>query len=138
MALESELVHEMEPPIPFTCADGTGIEKGTHLILSDPMTVAKSGGDTDEIIGISAEEKVASDGKTRIGVYMRGIFRGFAGASGVTVGLAIISDNATGATDNELVVADINSEAIVGIALETAADTESFMFYLNPININLA
>ncbi len=137
MALETTLLYELEPAIPFTCADGTGIEKGALLILTDPMTVATTTGDTDEIIGIAAEEKIANDGRTKIAVYMRGIFRGFAGAAGVTAGLAIISDTGTGAP-NELVVADVNSEAIVGMALETATDTQSFTFYLNPINVNLA
>lgn len=136
MALEATLVHELEPPVPFTCANGTGIPKGSLLILTDPMTVAVTTGDTDEIIGIAAEEKVASDGRTKIGVYMRGIFDGFAGAAGVTAGLAIISDTATGAA-NELVVADINSEAVVGVALETATDTQSFRFLLQPVNFNL-
>ena len=80
---------------------------------------------------------IASDGKTSIGVYLRGVFKGFAGAAGVTAGLAIISDTATGAA-NELVVADVNSEAIVGMAYETATDTQSFKFLLNPFNVNLA
>jgi len=137
MALETTLLYELEPAVPFTCADGTGIEKGALLILTDPMTVATTTGDTDEIIGIAAEEKIASDGKTKIGVYLRGVFRGFAGAAGVTAGLALISDTGTGAA-NELVVADVNSEAIVGMALETATDTQSFKFLLNPINVNLA
>tara|TARA_Y100000310_G_scaffold280361_1_gene300040 strand:+ start:257 stop:670 length:414 start_codon:yes stop_codon:yes gene_type:complete len=137
MALETVLIHELELPVPFTCADGTGIEKGALLILTDPMTVATTTGDTDEIIGIASEEKIANDGRTKIGVYLRGIFKGFAGAAGTTAGLAIISDTATGAA-NELVIADVNSEAVVGIALETAADTESFMFLLQPVNFNLA
>ena len=137
MALEAVLLTELEPAVPFTCADGTGIEKGALLLLTDPMTVATTTGDTDEIIGIAAEEKIASDGKTTIGVYLRGIFKGFAGAAGTTAGLAIISDTATGAA-NELVVADVNSEAVVGIALETATDTQSFKFLLQPINVNLA
>lgn len=137
MALETTLLYELERPVPFTCADGTGIEKGALLILTDPMTVATTTGDTDEIIGIAAEEKIANDGKTKISVYLRGIFKGYAGAAGVTAGLGIISDTATGAA-NELVNADVNSEAIVGIALETATDTQSFKFYLNPINVNLA
>ncbi len=137
MALECVLVTELEPAVPFTCAEATGIEKGTLLLLTDPMTVAVTTGDTDEIIGIAAEEKVASDGRTKIGVYLRGVFKGFAGAAGTTAGLAIISDTATGAA-NELVVADVNSEAVVGMALETAADTESFMFLLQPHNNNLA
>lgn len=137
MALETTLVYELEPAVPFTCADGTGIEKGALLTLSDPMTVATTTGDTDAIIGIAASEKIASDGKTTIGVYLRGVFKGYAGAAGVTAGQAIISDTATGAA-NELVNADVNSEHIVGRALETAADTESFLFLLNPFGVNLA
>ena len=136
MALETTLVYELALPIPFTCANATGIEKGALLILTDPNTVATTTGDTDAIVGIAAEEKIASDGKTKIGVYQRGIFKGFAGAAGVTTGMAIISDTGTGAA-NELVVADVNSEHIVGRALETAADTESFLFELNPFAAQL-
>lgn len=137
MALEATLDTELEPPVMFTCADGTGIEEGALLVLSDPLTVATTTGDTDAIVGIAAEEKIANDGRTKIAVYMRGIFKGFAGAAGVTAGQAIISDTGTGAA-NELVNADINSEHIVGRALETAADTESFLFLLAPFSVNLA
>ena len=133
MALEAVLVHELEPPVPFTCADGTAIPKGSILELSDPMTVSITNGDTDPIIGIAAEEKIANDGKTTIAVYLRGVFKGYAGAAGVVVGEALITDTGTGAA-NELVVADNDSEQIVGRALETAADTESFMFLLDPFH----
>ena len=137
MALEATLHQELELPIPFTCADGAGIEKGSIMEISDPNTVAVTNGDNDKIIGIAAEEKINGDGKTKLGVYIRGIFRGYAGAAGVTVGRAIISDTATGAA-NELVVADANSEGIIGTALETATDGQTFLFLLNPINPVLA
>ena len=137
MALETVLMVELELPVAFTCADGTGIEKGALLTLSDPATVATTTGDTDAIIGIAAEEKIASDGNTTISVYMRGIFKGFAGSAGTTAGVALISDTATGAA-NELVKADVDSEHIVGRALETATDTQSFLFLLEPFNVNLA
>lgn len=137
MALETVLVFETSKPIPFTCANGTGIEKGAVLVLTDPMTVATTGTDSEAIAGIAAEEKIASDGKVKIGVYMGGIFKGFAGAAGVTAGMGIITDASTGAA-NELVDADVNSEHIVGMALETATDTESFLFQLNPIGLQLA
>ncbi|NHZ84436.1 MAG: DUF2190 family protein [Planctomycetia bacterium] len=137
MALECSLITELELPVAFTCADATAIEKGAILEISDPMTVTTTNGDSDKIIGIAAEEKIASDGKVKIGVYLRGIFKGFAGAGGVTVGRAIRTDTATGEA-NELVVAAANEEGIVGTALETATDTESFKFLLNPINPVLA
>lgn len=137
MALETTLMHELEPPIPFTCADSVAITKGALLILSDPNTVATTTGDNDEIIGVAAADKIANDGNVTIPVYMRAVLRGFAGAAGVTVGRALISDTATGAA-NELVVADANSESVVGIALETATDTQSFKFLLSPVNMVLA
>lgn len=137
MALETTLLFELEPAIPFTCADGVGIEKGALLILTDPMTVATATGDNDEIIGIAAAEKIASDGNTKIPVYIRGIFKGYAGAAGVTVGLSIISDVGTGAP-NEMVVSDAGSESIIGMALETATDEESFTFLLQPMHVNIA
>jgi len=137
MALECSLHTELELPVPFTVADGAGIEKGSVMEISDPNTVAVTNGDDDKIIGIAAEEKIASDGKTKLGVYMRGIFRGYAGAAGVTVGGGLISDTATGAA-NELVIADANSEGIIGTALETATDGQTFLFLLNPINPRLA
>ena len=137
MALEATLLYELEPAVPFTCADGVAIPKGSIMEISDPSTVTITNGDTDPIIGVAAEEKIADDGKTTIGVYMRGIFKAFAGAAGVTAGGALITDTATGAA-NELVVADVNSENLVGIALETATDTQSFKFLLQPVVANLA
>lgn len=137
MADECVLMVETELPVSVTCADGTGIAKGALLMLSDPMTVATTTGDTDIIFGVAAEEKVASDGNTSISVYRRGIFRGVAGAAGCSVGHALISDTGTG-TANELVSADVNSENIVGRALETATDRQTFIFELNPFTVNLA
>jgi len=137
MALETTLIHELEPAVPMTVADGTGIEKGAVLILTDPNTAATTTGDNDACAGIAKTEKIANDGKVKLAVYKRGIFKGFAGAAGVTAGLGIITDTATGAA-NELVDADVNSENIVGRALETATDTQSFLFELNPISFNLA
>lgn len=137
MALEATLVQETGLPILMTCADGTAIPKGSILKLTDPNTAVIADGDTDIVAGIAAAEKVASDGVTTIAVYREGIFRGFAGAAGVTVGAGIITDVGTGAA-NELVNADVNSENLVGVSLETATDTQSFLFELKPMGLNLA
>ena len=137
MALETVLVVETALPINFTCADGTGIEKGSVCKMTDNMTAVLSDGDTDIVAGITQNEKIASDGTTSVAIYREGVFRGYAGAAGVTVGSAIITDSATGAA-NELVDADVNSENIVGIALETATDGNTFLFELKPMAVNLA
>ena len=137
MALETTIIHETEIAVPMTVADGVGIEKGAILKLADPNTASLTDGDTDICAGIAKKEKIASNGKTKLSVYKRGIFKGFAGLAGVTAGAAIITDSATGAA-NELVDADVNSENIVGRALETATDGQSFLFELNPFTVNLA
>lgn len=137
MALEATLVIEMEAPVPMTCSESVGIEKGAILLLTDPNTAATTTGDTDACAGIAAEEKIAGDGRTTIAVYKRGIFKVFIGAAGCTAGFALITDTSTGAA-NELVAADVNSENIVGRALETATDTQSALIELNPFTVNLA
>lgn len=136
MANEATLIVETAPPIMFTCADGTGIEKGAILKMTDPMTAALSDGDGDVIAGIAAEEKIASDGKTKIAVYREGIFKVLAGA-GITVGQALDTHSSTGAA-NEVAPAPVNGENILGIALETASDTHTLLMELKPMAVNLA
>ena len=128
MANELTLIHELEPAVPFTCADGTGIEKGTLLMLSDPATVAKVSGAAPMVMGVAKEEKIASDGNTKIAVYMRGIFKATAGGA-INAGEAVIAENGT----NELLTATTAAEAAkaCGIALETAADGETFLVLIN-------
>lgn len=110
----------------FTCADGTGIEKGTVLKLSDPRTVAAvSSGEGNPIAGIAAREKVADDGRTRIPVYRKGDFDMYASGA-ITVGDSVISKGG----DNEVcacnaVTTGASGAAIIGYALETASDGET-------------
>tara|TARA_Y100000310_G_scaffold343349_1_gene450540 strand:- start:433 stop:843 length:411 start_codon:yes stop_codon:yes gene_type:complete len=136
MANEAVLMVETHLPIQFTVADGTGIEKGAILKMTDPMTAALSDGDGDVIAGIAAEEKIASDGNTTLAVYRGGIFKVLAGA-GITVGAALDTHSATGAA-NEVAPAPVNGENILGIALETASDTHTLLMELRPTVMNLA
>lgn len=117
------LAVELESPVMFTCADGVAIPKGTILKLSDPMTVAASSADNDVFAGIAAEEKIASDGKTKIAVYLRGIF--ICESNGTTT----VGKNQVIKALNELAdstAADNDLGYVVGKALETAADGETF------------
>ena len=75
MANEAILVTETELPIMMTVANATAITKGSWLILANPMTVTVHAANDEAICaGIAAEEKIASDGKTEVAVYRRGIF----------------------------------------------------------------
>ena len=129
MANEAVLVHELEPPIPFTCADGTGIAKGSLLKLTDPMTVALADGAADMIAGIAAEEKIANDGKTTIAVYLRGVFKMVSDGT-VSAGAGVIAD---GTNPNEFITATAAADAaaIFGISLESVADGHSGMVLVN-------
>lgn len=129
MALEFTLIHELEPAIPFTVADGTGIEKGALLKLTDPMTAIIASGSADAIAGVAAEEKIANDGRTKIGVYLRGVFKAQSGGS-ITVGDNIMAE---GTTANEIITATAAADAasIFGIALETTTAQQTGLILVN-------
>lgn len=119
------LVFETELPIPMTCADGAGIAKGQCLKLSDLGTVAATAAGNDVFGGIAAEEKISGDGKTKIAVYRKGIFKIEAGTSGVTVGYPIIIE-----ANNEFTNTAANGSDTGytwGKALETATNDELFL-----------
>ena len=131
MAGEAVLMFELEPPIPFTCADATGIEKGAVLELTDPMTVATANGDADICGGIAAHEKIADDGNIKIASYLRGIFR-VLGEGAIAVGDALQTGVATGSANAFMkAAAGSNGLIIAGHALETAADGETFLAYIH-------
>lgn len=135
MANEHTLHYETHLPIQFTCADGAGIEKGTLLKLSDPLTVEAADGNNDIVGGVAATEKIASDGKTKISVYRGGVFKATASGS-ITVGNPLV---VSGPTANNLLEAGaVDDENVVGIALETASDGETFLYELNPVVMNLS
>jgi len=124
MANEAILLIEMSSPIPMTCADGAGIEKGTLLQLTDPMTVSASSADNEISIGIAAAEKIASDGVTKCPVYIDGIFRMKDSGSGVTAGdlLKIAGANLVATADD---AGAQGGKEVVGKALETAGASET-------------
>ncbi len=137
MAQECTLVYEKALPVPYTCANGTGIAKGAILKLADLNTVALADGDGDPIAGIAAEEKIADDGKVKIAVYEVGTFKGTAGATGATVGQGIMSYASTG-DPNDIVVMGAGEDNCMGTANETAANNETFLFELKPNNRDIA
>lgn len=131
MAYEHTLIFETSTPIPFTVADGAGIEKGALLKITDPMTAIIVSGAVDSIAGVAATEKIASDGNTKIAVYRGGIFKATLSGSCV-VGDALVNDavanmvkTASGLTEMQL-----SGSKILGIALETGSTGESIYYEL--------
>ena len=74
-AIIVELLGNKGDPVRFTCADNTGIAKGTVMELTTPRTVKAVSAADKPLVGIAAEEKVADDGQTSISVYTNGIFQ---------------------------------------------------------------
>ena len=128
MANENIKVITFTPAVPFKCADGTGIAKGTILELTESMTVVACSGQGKPIAGIAAGEKIASDGQTTIPVYIDGIFKGVAGAA-VNIGAALMSD----ATVNKVETSTgVSGASQLGYALEApSGDNQTFLFRLN-------
>lgn len=113
-------------PIPFTVADGAGIEKGCVCKMSDPMTAAASSADNDVFAGIAAVEKIASDGQTKLGLYRRGIFKMVIEAgNSTTVGQQVVIKGAN--TIGGYTTLDDEKGYVIGQALETGAAGESVL-----------
>lgn len=129
MANEATLIYEMHPPIPFTVADGAGIEKGTLLKMSDPMTAAAATADNDVFAGVAASEKIASDGRTKLAVYRSGIFKMVIEAgNSTTVGQDVVIKGTN--TIGGYTTLDDEKGYVVGQALETGAAGESVLVQL--------
>lgn len=132
MANEATLLYELQPAIPFTVADGAGIEKGAVLKATDPMTAASADGTDDVVAGIAASEKIASDGKTKLGVYRRGIFKMYLSGScsvGDPLGTIATFTNFVASNKN---TANLSGSQVLGTALETGTNGDTIMVELNP------
>jgi len=131
MTNEAKLIVETQLAVPMTCAEDTGIAKGALLQLADLNTVSIASADAAVVGGIAKSEKIASDGMVRTDVYRGGIFRVIASGA-ISVGDALYLDG----DGLNYVYADVNSATasgsiIIGTAMETAADEETFLMELN-------
>ena len=124
MANEAVLRHWQEDPMDFVVSDAAGIEKGTVLKLIDPRRAeATAAPDTGiACAGIARREKIASDGRTRLAVFRKGIFdMTSVSGSAITVGDQVCI---SGANFIRTALTDGTEDAVViGRALETAAST---------------
>lgn len=130
MAHEATLIFETSPPIPFTVANATGIEKGAVLKGDDPMTAIASSAADDECGGLAASEKIASDGKVKLGVYRGGIFKVYVSGSCSYGDVAT-----TSATNNYFkagVTANVSGSVVFGTFLEDATTGQTALMELRP------
>jgi hypothetical protein len=136
MTYEATLVFETEIPLPFTVSNTTGIEKGTALKMTDPMTAIITSGAADTFAGIAATEKIANDGKTKIGVYRGGIFKVYLSGS-CTVGDIAVLDAVPNyfKSGTALTQAALSGSRICGTFLETGATNETVLMELHAMGV---
>lgn len=119
-------------PVSKTCANGTGIEKGTVLKIADLNTVSAAVAANDNIGGIAYTEKIANDGNTQIAV-LTGPGDELKGtASGaITVGDPLVTAVPANYLASGRYLANVSGAVVIGIAAETAAAGETFKYVLN-------
>jgi len=125
---QAVLIYELSKAVPFTVADGASIEKGDFLQLGDNMTVSLTSAADEKVIGIAAEEKVANDGKTKIAVYLSGIFRVEAGST-CTVGYEAVLFGKNEVENYDTLDAEVGKKC--GRFLESGSDGEFIAMALN-------
>mgnify|MGYP001568727507 FL=1 len=136
MANEHVLMTQKTFPISMTVANGTGIEKGTLLKLTDPNTAIATSAAQDPVCGIAYTEKIANDGNTQISVLSGPGDELKASASGsITVGdpLVVAAGNAGFNFLQSAVgmLGDLSGSRILGYSKETAVASDTFKYVLN-------
>ena len=118
MANEAVLVLRQEDPIDFIVNDSSGIEKGSVQALITPRTVKPTSDTAQVCAGIARREKIASDGRTRLGFFRKGIFRMVPVPQAISVGSQVVISGTnlirTALTDGT------EDHAVIGRALETS------------------
>ena len=110
---------KIEEPLPFTVADGTGIEKGEVCQLTDPRTASGNLTNGGKLAGICAYEKVANDTRTESAFYLRGWFDMIASGA-VNIGDPVSAY----LNDIQLPAVTASGANILGYTLEAASDNE--------------
>lgn len=114
-------------PVEFIVATGTAIPKGTLMQLSSsPQTATATSADGDHFVGITDEEKTATDGKVKIALITNCIAKIYATA---TTGSMVLGEPVKIKGANTVAPADDATVAhqyeVVGMALETVAHSDS-------------
>jgi len=119
-------------PIEVTVATGNAIPKGSLLVLdSSPQTCIASAG-AGIFMGILAEEKTATDGKTKVAVLTHCIADLTCGAAETMVlGEPVILGAAANEVDVQTDDTIANATLVVGVALETVGNNGTGAVLIN-------
>ena len=137
MANEAVLV-ERQPntwPTGFTVADATAITKGAILMMTDPRTASLATNGPVAVAGIAARDKVASDGRTQLGVWSTPglIFDvSLSGACDIGDPLMVSALATTYPNYVEAASGTTSGANTIGYALETGTNGEVIQMRLQP------
>ena len=133
MANEAAIRVRQEDAVDFTVADGTGIEKGAILGLADPRTASLAATSPLALAGIAAREKIASDGRTQLAVYRKGIFD-LSLSGTITAGDPVMIAPDVATYPNHVAdgaAAEASGSAVLGTALEDGTNGEVIQVAVN-------
>ena len=131
MANEATLLTQIGLPVNFTCADGTGIEKGAILTMTDYMTATLCAADDDIVAGFCASEKIADNGTTHVSVHREGIFKVKLSGS-ATVGDPLVTQAAVTSNAVAAGLVALSGSKIIGTALESGTTGHTIRMELKP------
>ena len=132
-AVNVTLLGNQGDPVEVIVVTGTAIPKNTLMQLSSsPKTCTATSGDGQIFMGILAEEKTATDGKTKVAVITHCLADLTTGAAESMVLGGTVK---TGAVANEVTVATTNTvegtAEVVGTPLETVAGSATGTVLIN-------
>ena len=126
---EHVLVRKVEDAYDVTISNTASALKGTALSLTDPNTASTSVGAGAVMLGILQRDKVASDGRTQVPVYKRGIFRAVCSGA-VILGHPLIMAGVDNMIKSATTGSAVSGCAVIGYSLETGADQEEIEYQL--------
>ena len=105
-----------------TVADANALSKGTLMVVGSSPDTAVAHSAVDEIpLGILVEDKVALDGQTRVGIWVRGDFEILAEGSTVLGNLVCLANTVNNVKEIGGTLSSLSLARILGRALDTGS-----------------
>ena len=133
MANEADLVEFDDWPSDFTVANATAITKGAICMMTDPRTAAIATNGPVAVAGIAARDKIASDGRTNLGMWHNGKFRvSLSGACKIGDPLMVSALATTYPNYVEAAGVTTSGAFTIGFAEETGVNGDRIQIRLQP------
>ena len=133
MANEAVLIEFDDWPSDFTVADATAVTRGAICMMTDPRTAAIATNGPVAVAGIAARDKVASDGRTNLGMWHSGKFLVYL-SGGCAIGDPLMVCALATTYPNYVQAAGITASGAftIGFAEVTGTNGEQILMRLQP------